>query len=219
MVKFYSNMAFGAMLLFLILSDYSASAQKVTAKSGRRPSFTKWSRGSDFKYVSAKKKIKGIPKGEKFLFVAEAVVESYRKENGRTYGFRAHEAVKEAEDNARIILAQTLNTYVRSVVNKSTEMDSLGRVDFFERMETISAKARFGGFFRMSSYYQREEVEGEPPMYHAWVLFYYEADKLREIIKQYAEMLDAPELAEPVTDAIETAADDADIENNVNTDL
>lgn len=178
-------------------------------KSGKKPNFTNWSRGKDFKYMTRKSKNLGLDKGPKYLFVSEATQPTYSREGGKESGYRATEVVEEAADNARASLAQLLNTTVERTAEKRLTQDGDGRSDYKKTIQTVSAQARFSGFVQVGSYYQKETNDGYQD-YHAWVLFSYKEEELRKLLEAYSKELGIPNFTEDILSEIQTATDNLD---------
>lgn len=198
-----------ALILLFFYTDVAAQKRK----SGKKPHFTNWARGKDFKYITRKSKVLGLEAGPKYLFVGEANLAAYYREGNEEFGYTALEVVEEAEDDARIALAQLLNTYVDAATDNQKGWSGLKRTEVKDRSRSISSKASFSGFLKVASYYQ-EEKAGEYKNYHAWALFSYEAEKLKDILQQYANALEVPELADDIFAEIQTASEDLDDVND-----
>ncbi len=206
--------------LIILLSLTTAQGQnqskdlKKIADSGNKPNWVNWSRGKDFKSLGKGRasKLKLEKEDEVYLFVAYA---QEIANNGKTDLFSLDDTKRVATLNASFEIASILKQEIDASISRDVTITPEAREDLFQRTEKMKTSAKFSGFTRVGSYWEKNlDKANDKTYWDVYFLYSINKDILIQNLEKVMNQLDLPDKTSSVLAAIETAAaeaDDADI--------
>ena len=199
-----------ASIMTLLVGE--AYSQKVLDKaSGSKPGWVTWTRGKTFKSLGKGrgKKIKINKDEEVYLFRAQA---RELANNGDKDVFSLDDTKRMTSLNASFELASIMKLEIDASVTNDVNITDEVKQRIFDRTEKMKSRAKFSGFTRVGSYWEKVLDKSTDKIY--WEVHYlYSMNKpiFTENLEKAMKQLDIPDKAQAVAMAIETAAEEADI--------
>lgn len=197
------------LLAIAVLTIGTPYAQK--SKKGARPSWMTWSRGKDFKHLGPKRasKIKFCEKESVYLFVVDVTEKEYIEDEEEN-GFTLDDVEAMASLEASVEFARRLKTSIDEEVSSGVK-NSGKRERVFSRTTNMVTDAKFSGFNKVGSYWERKKNQNtgktEITVSHLYSMC---SSTFKDTIERVAGKLEIEDLSESLTARIETAAEDVD---------
>ncbi|WP_421871245.1 hypothetical protein [Marinoscillum sp.] len=203
-------MAVTYLLITLSALEVQAQKEKKLEDSGNKPHWVNWSRGKDFKRLGKGRanRIKMDKDDDVYLFVANA---REMANNGSTDLFSLDDTRRVATLNASFEFASILKQEIDASVRNDVAISEEARERLFTRTEKMKTAAKFTGFTRVASYWEKIlEKETNKIYWQVYFLYSINAKTVQENLAKAMEQLELADKTSAVMAAIETAAEEAD---------
>lgn len=201
------------LLIGLFLSQNVFAQVKKLDDSGKKPHWVSWGRGKDFKHLGKGRanKLKLDDDDEVYLFVSSATEVA---NNGKTDLFTLDDAKSMCALNASKEVAAILKTKIDAAVKNDVQITEDSRQRVVTRTEKMINAAKFSGFVRVGSYWEKYlDKESGKTYWEVNYLYSMNRKILEENLEKAMLQLDIPEKTSEVMSAIETASDEVDDED------